>query len=592
MRNFSLTTSFPGYNNKIDSSKLNPGVLVSGSHDVYSVDGLRVASRPGYTLVGETNSALTPIVASYDWITSGSSERNLRAYDDKLELLYRGNWIQLSDGFSSVNFNFTEWWNTTEIEDEILFCNGTPDLYVWNGAVAEILSVTANTLTKTGTETWAESRFYIDAGSTKQVNINGVTYTYTGGETTTTLTGVTPSPVTNGVVATDICTQEVISYANLISSSYNLGILSVLDNQLWIADTSKRDVYVSKLNDFTDFTFASPRAIGEGALLTLDACPVGFAVQEEFMWISAGRDLWYQSALTLSDDNTKESLTVKRLKTAPQQGALSQSAIGKLKNDTVFISNEPTLDFLGNVENISGKQSTVISDPIKNDFDNYTFSNNVNLKYYKNNLYVAIPEESKLLIYNLDGNYWEAPWNLPAGRLAIIEGELHIHSNAVPETYKLFDGYSDNGNPIFARALFALDSSGVKTQTKNFEEWYSEGFASTNTNLKNKINYEYNGVGGSVTKDISEATIPSPLIATTTSALGKTNLGKQKLGGTSDGDITATVNKFRIINTFSPLDYYEIQPEYWSNDVDQRWELLVFGGDIRITNYDNNIIKN
>jgi len=585
MREFNLTTQFPGYNRKIDESKLLSGVLVNGSKNVHSIDGFKIASRPGFTLVGDANTAIFATQSSYDWTTSSDAERNVKSYDDELEVLYNGAWVRVANGFTATNFEFTEWWNDTEKEDEILFCNGTSDLFIWNGAITTIDSAGVNTLTKTGTTTWGEERFYTSAN--KKIMIGGVEYTYTAGEGTTTLTGVTPNP--NGViVGGEVAIQSIVTSADLVSADFNIDVVSVLDNSLWVGSKNLRDLYVSKTNDYTDFAFSANRLPGEGALITIDACPRGFISQDEFMYISAGESLWYQSKFALSADNTKESLTVKRLKSAPGQGALSQSSIGKIKNDTVFISFEPSLDFLGNIENISTEQATVMSDAIKLDFDSYDFSTNSHIKYWKNNLYVAIPNESKLLIFNLAQNYWEAPWDLPAGRLAIIDGDLCVHSNATPETYKLYDGYNDNGNPIESIAKFAYNNFGIRTQTKNHTEWYTEGFITPNTILNLKIDYDYKGFETNKDKDISGSSEDIILASLSKASLGKENLGKQKIGGTAE---TEDINKFRVINELDSTDYYEIQPTYSSNDIDQRWELLAFGADSKVTSYDNNSIK-
>lgn len=207
-------------------------------------------------------------------------------------------------------------------------------------------------------------------------------------------------------------------------NSFQNDFIATFDNQVWIGANNDRQIYASHINNYLTFAFSATRLVGEGALITLDGTPTAFVPTEEAMQISAGKDFWYQTRLELSDDNTAETLTVTRLKTSPQQAALQQSAVGQIKNYTVFISNEPTLDFLGRVENVDTTQSRPISDPIKTDFDSYTFTN-AHIKYFQNNIYIALPSESRLLVFNLEKGFWEAPWILPAGRLAIIGGELY-----------------------------------------------------------------------------------------------------------------------------------------------------------------------
>ena len=596
-RKFNLIDEFRGFITKGDETKLGLGIMVAGSRNVQSTNALTIASRQGYSLDGSTNSALTPIESSFDWLTSTGTECNLKAYDDELRYRYVASdgtvtWRQLADSFTVVDFNFISYWDTDEVKDICLFVNGSTNVFAWSGGITTVDSVTANTIKKEGTETWAEARFILDSTNyDKKIIAGGITYTYTGGETTTTLTGVSPSPV-GDVVNGDIAHQAVTTIANTVitglPNALKNDLIGLLDNQVYIASESRRTVYISKINDFTNFSYSSPRLVGEGALLTLDGNPNGFVIQEQFMYISVIGG-WFQTKLQLSSDNLSETLTIDKLKTAPQQNAKSQSAIANIKNDVVFISGEPTLDTLGRVQNLITPQSKPLSDPIKPDFNDASFGVNTHIKYFKNNIYVAIPADSELRIFNIEKGFWEPPWDMPAGRLAIIGGELYLHSNATPETYKLFQGYNDNNNAFNAVAKFSYDNSGFRFNEKKFEEFATEGYISPNTILTRLIEYDYKGNTTSSIKEI-KGDIDQDIIYVKQSDanLGKKNLGKQKLAGKGSGE---DINKFRVINEEAPEDYYEKQVTYSTNDIDQRWELLCFGDDQKIANYDNNLIK-
>jgi len=597
-RRFTTIREFTGYRNKKDETNFDSdGFLVNGSQNVVSTDGDTVAIRQGYTAYGAAASGTEPIEGSYEWKTHRGEEIALRSYDDELEF-YDSNssdWVRLADSFTAVDFQFAEYWDTTESQDILLLVNGTSNIYYWSGGLTTFASATVNTITKQGTTSWAEEGF-LTAG-TRSVIIEGTTYAYTGGESTTTLTGVTPDPTAAGHTVGIVVHQALRTAANsTITSLPNTlenDLIAVQDNHVWIGSESSRIIYVSKVNDYTDFSFLTPRLVGDGVLRTLDQTPTAFVSQEDAMYLSAGTDFWYQSVLTLSADNTSESLTVSRLKTSPQQGALQQSAVGTIKNYIVFISNEPTLDFLGRVENVDTTQSRPISDPIKSDFDDYDFTG-AHIKYFKNNLYITVPVESKLLIFNLEKGFWEAPWILPAGRLAIIGGDLYLHSNAVDETYKLFEGNSDlnvassEKLAISAIAAFNYMHLGEKALRKVHDEWFSEGYISSNTTLDLDLLYDYTGYTASVNKEISGDETQNIIFSNILEiALGDSPLGDNELAGPGDGG----KNKFRVIHEMPPIHYYEIQPRYSSNGIDQNWEVLAFGGNISIANDDNNDIK-
>ena len=593
MKYFKITKSFNGYANKIDRTKLPVNFLVEGSQNVLSTDGENIKIREGYTLLGASSTTTEPIESSYDWETHNGVSRNIRVYDDgtndgTLEVLYESSWIEIGNGYTTAVMNFAEYWDTNEVEDVLLFVNGDANIYAWSGGIAKIGVTTANTIQLLDTTTtWSEERF-ISNGTDydKIITINGTDYTYTGGESTDTLTGVTPDP--SGEASGSISTQTITTKVNKPASGVKNDLIAVLENQVYIGSLTNRQVFKSAVNDFTDYTYSSPRLTGEGALLTLDSSPTGFIVQEEYLYISAGKDQWYRIIFEMSSDLLNETIFVKRLNTTAQESARSQSSIAKIKNQVVYISNEPTLDSLGRIENVDTPQSVNMSDSIKTDFDGYDFTN-THLKYYKNNLYIALPVEGLVLIYNISKGFWEAPQILPVRRFAIIDGELYGHSSNVTETYKLFDGYNDNENPIEAVAKFAYQDFGARAWLKNFDEHFTEGYISTNTKLDLQLNYDYDGFTSVKEYEIEGDDEAILFQSITDSSLGKSSLGKEPLGGPIDA--IEELSKFRIKHTIIKDDFFEVQVAYSTNQLNARWEILSFGSNTYLSTNDSINIK-
>jgi len=591
MKEFKLIDQFKGYQNKKDVSNVDPAFLIAGSHDVLINDGEKIVTRKGYTIDGDESTALTPITSAYDWNTSTGVARHLRFYDDELEYRYVDDngvvtWRRLKNGFTqNATLRFAEWWSSSEVKDLLLFVDGTSNMYMWSGGVATVASNTATTLTKSGTETWAESRFLI--AGTRSVIVNGVEYTYTGGEGTTTLTGLTGLPA---FTAGDIVVQAVRTTANTPAAAVDNDLIFVNKNQVHIADQNRRDVYISKNTDYTDFTYSSPRLPGEGAILTLDSPPVGFVDQEDFTYISAGKNDWYQTVFTMSSDNTKESLTIQKLKSGPQQGAISQESIGKIKNSVIYVSNEPTLDTLGRLENINTPQSKPLSDPVKLDFDAYDFTN-CHVKYYKNQAFIAVPREGLVLIYDIQNGYWQPPQRLAVARFSIIGDELYGHSSAVPETYKLFDQTTnrDKDNAISHEAIFAYRNFGNRYHRKRFDEYFHEGYIAANTIVTVDYFFEYQGSLTQKQKSITTAN------ANTLFGVGETNqLGSEALGQVPMGtflNMPSELQKFRVIHTMSKDAFFEYLVRYSSYEVDYQWQLLAQGPNVILSTADNIDIK-
>lgn len=589
MKKFDLVKEYSGYSNKKDITNLDSRYLVPPSQNVIINDGEKVSSRPGYSLYGASSVDMLPPTSSFEWKTGIGYERALRAYDDELEVYYASAWRRIASGFTAVDFNFTTVWNSTELLVLLLFVNGDANMRMWSGGITTYASATANTLTKQGATSWAAEGFL--KNGTRQVNLNNVTYTYTGGESTTTLTGVTPDPTLTVHTAGDVAIQTVRTTASTPASGFNNDIIATLKNQVYVGDLKRRDVYVSLNTNHLAYTFTSPtRLPGEGAILTLDANIVGFAPQEEDMYIGVD-DGWFKTKFTLAAALTGESLTVERLKTSPQQGPQSQSSICKVKNSVVFVCKDKSIDSLGRVTNLITPDSRPLSDIIKNELADYSFLTDPHLVYNQNQLFALFPSESKTLIYDFDKKYWMPPQLMSLNRLAIVGTDLYGHSSVVTESYKIFDTsvYSDNGNPIDSKAAFAYRNYNQRAWKKKFDEWYTEVYMTPNTELSLQINYDFGGFGGIVTKIIKGTETRFKFFVAILNSLGKWALGKNPIGSVSVSD--DTLPKYRKIDTVDDNDFYEVQSIYSSNGIDQRWELLASGGNIKLSDNDNQDIK-
>lgn len=602
MREFSLVSKYPlGYRNREDITNLPPGVLIVGSQNVITNVSERVQIRQGYALDGATSAVAAPVLASFDWLTRGNGEVHMRAggltsagNDGKLQYRYDDGagtitWRDLLTALTTVAYNFTTYWNITESLREVLFVNGTSNIYRWNGATAVISSKTATTITKTGTTTWLDAGFY-SAGN-KSIVINGNVYTYTGGESTTTLTGVSPTPV--GEADGSIVHQSVVTVANSamsgITATFTNGLIRTLNNQVFVGSLTSSVLWISKVNDFTDYTSSTPRETGEGASLILDQNLVALEPQENFMYVSAGQDLWYNISFELQTSTvgvTYEQVNALPLKTGRQQGALSQAYVSHMKNDIILLSNEPTVDTFGRIEtSLATPQTVNISDPIKLDMDSYNFTDG-SIFYWRYYILLAVPVEGIVRIFNLNTKSWEAPQTLPISRFYIVDGELYGHSFNTFESYQLFTGYADrtypdfNGFPIIANWVFSYENYGSRYTYKRADELYVEGYINANTTLTASIVYELDGCV--TTKNFTLDGDNSQFVCTLSSdSLGKVSLGKVKLGGgmlsIHPGSQQGLPPKFRWIPTFNNTNFFECSIAFSVAGTDERMELLAFG---------------
>jgi len=602
---FTIVNNFKlGYRNREDITNLPPGVLIVGSKNVMTNVSERIQVRKGYELDGDVSSTAAAILASFDWLTRGNDEKHLRAgfltsagNDGKLQYRYVDSstgavtWRDLTTGLTTVAYNFTTFWNTTESLRECLFVNGTSNIYRWNGAVTTLSSTggsgpSSYTITKTGTDTWLDSGFYSSAN--KSIVINGTTYTYTGGENTTTLTGVSPNPTAEA--AGSVIHQAVVTTANssmtTITATFKNGLISTLNNQVFVGSLTSSVLWISKVNSYTDYSASTPRQSGEGASLILDDNLVALVPQESYMYVSAGRDLWYNvnfSLQTSTVGTTYEQVNAQKLKTGRQQGAFSQACASHMKNNIIVVTKETTIDLIGRLENYFGTPQTKnISDSIKLDVDSYNFDD-ASIFYHRFYIYVAVPKEGIVLVFNLATNSWESPQTLPISRFYIVDGDLYGHSYNTSESYKLFTGYADRvytgfeGYPIDAVASFSYQNFGSRTDYKRANALYMEGYVNQNTIINCTLTYELDGCATVRTFDINGSDTQIVCIPPVSGSLGKESLGKSKLGGAWSSSLTGLPPKFRVQKTFTNTDFFESSLSLSIRGADQRFELLSFG---------------
>ena len=611
MNDYALVDRYIGYNTKPDKTNLAAGYLVAGSQDVQSTDGNRFGKRKGYVLDGQADTTAAGVISAFDFETSKGAERNVRVANGKVQARYvaaAGDkyngitftsgqiyWITIMSGLTAAQeyCNFATFYDfSSEKVTFMLFVNGADNIKEWNPAITTAASGTMNTITKTGTTTWAEEGF--NTAHNKVITIDGVDYTYTGGESTTTLTGVTPSAA--AVVANAVVYQKVLTTANSsmtgLPAAFGNTTISNLNNQIYVGSSKYNDCYLSKVNNYKDYSFSSPRTQGEGARFVLDASNPFFAPQEDTMYISAGKNRWYEISFDLQTSSTTfiESATAIPLKTSAGQGAFSQAGIFKAKNSVMLINNEPALDELDRItNNFQYPRVANYSDPIKPNFDAYDFTN-CSGAYFRNDMYIAVPAEGLILIYNIDLGYWEPPQSIPVSRFSVIGGELYGHSLGNPQTFKLFEGNSDNGFPINAKAYFSYQNYGTRSRMKVFTGLYVEGYMSGNTSLTVSSIFEIDGCARVSSYTLSGDDRQIVCLIGNDASLGKVALGQNSLGGTS---IVQAVlpPKFRADVPFNDYPFYEHQIVFSSNDADSEWSILAFGPQVSMAPDDNNAIR-
>jgi len=455
---------------------------------------------------------------------------------------------------------------------------------MWGGGVAYVASNTATTLTKSGTTSWAEEGFFVSHAS-RTVTIPGVgTYAYTGGESTTTLTGLVGLPAIT--VGTPVF-QGVVTVTSLtgVTPAITPNIVTTKDNHVWYGYTKSSVILVSNVTDYNDCSFTTPlRKAGEGAKIVLDNNAVGFTQDKKIVTIFAGLDDRYDIEFVMTNDvlsdsvasGLTETVTIDK-KIAPGQAAISQSAIIQVKNGVMYFTNEKTLTWLSSFENFFTPQALPISDPIKDDFDSYDLTG-VSGVFWGNAAWIAIPAEGLVYIYDFDKALWQAPQTIPVSGFSIIDNVLYGHSNNSNESYRLNTGLKDNGIIIDYVAKFVYRNYGDRYTLKQFDEYFSEVYMSLPTVLTVTHAFEFDGSEGIIPTTIDSKNNKLKFALVQNAGLGKTNLGKTPMGSVATAE--RVLNKYRAINEMKAQDFFEHQVTYSTDTENAQFEIIAHGPNV------------
>lgn len=665
-----------GYVNNREITNLPSHFLVKGSRDCVIVNKEKVVSRLGYGLVGDAQTKTKGHRSSFDWEKSSLGKTSLRLNEDgELEFYFvdgDGNkdWFLLKDlsvdGNVNPRANFASWWDSTELQDLLLFVTETDAVHAWSGGIAEVSelstdtqlqlsgyytnntisfnedpngdwigdsannfvkagfragdiivvsgaasdgnnltftveSVTAGRLTLSDEDdlfvelsgatvvvkrvgaTWGEMRFLTTG--TRKVVVAGTEYEYSGGETTGILTGLTGLPaVTTGQVVH----QAVITTTPAALDGMSLDLIAVQNNHVYYGDLTSRVVLMSHDDDYEVFTKTTPRAPGEGETFTLDSTPTAFVPGEDEMYISGRKNDWYKITEDISANEGSALMKVRKLKTASGQAAQSQAAVFNVKNAVAFLSFEPVVDTLTRLLAINTPQSVPLSHPIKDDLGAYDLTDAHGI-YYQNQLFIALPVEGLVLIYDFEDQLWQPPHHLPVGRLALIDVEgdgvdvLCGHSSTSNETYHLYKPgtYNDNGAPIRIEMHFGYDNFGTRFTEKQFDELAAELYMSTNTIVTDKEVYDYKGA-----TDIREFTIDGSDEAIRFAPNLSAGLGQNPHGSQPFGSLSSPIDdlsKFRVVNETPVLNFFERQRVFISESADARFAIIAYGENVEVS---------
>lgn len=242
---YGLVGKFAGYHARADQTMESPNVLVSPSQNFVMNTAGRMATVKGYTLDGASANGVidSGILSNFDFINFKGDVRNLRAgflnstpNTGRLQYRYLDasnavHWVDLLTGLNNVRLAFCEFWDNTNLVKDVLWVDGTNNIFAWNGAVTTFaaasnasgyISVLNSTPTAAGTG-YVIGDILTITGGTATAMVTGVTGADSGAMTAISI--VVPG---NSYVVGDVLTVPTGTGGTLTVTSVNGGQITGL----------------------------------------------------------------------------------------------------------------------------------------------------------------------------------------------------------------------------------------------------------------------------------------------------------------------------------------------------------------------------
>lgn len=592
---FNLASEFKGYNSAVDPTNTIKGLLTKGSYNVYRKISGTIANRPGRKQYDAVDDTLAKVDSEHIWNTSLESHLPIRVSNGQLSVLsdITGSkvWYNLLST-SATRWVFDSWWDASTKKDKLIGVNGTSNLYVWEGGIGLISSTTVNTIVLTAD---ALLSGFTTSGS---VLINGNTYTYSG-ISGSTLTGVGTDPTGEANGSAVIAT--VTTTATTPASGFNNDFIKIINNQLYVGSYTSRQVYISKNTSYTDYTKSTPRATGEGDIVTMDDVGKGITVRQGKAHIFSGTSYLYIvsfNQITIGSSLSEQTI-VDKIELGNLISAQGHEFIDTLSDNIIYLDQANQLRGYGTYRNLFKDKSALLSQPVQNELAGVDFTNG-QVKVVSDRrgdiVYITAPNSGTTYMYQertaLDsvGNIiserlWQPPFIWGLSRIDSLNGQVVGFSNSNPQMYTLWETEqwhddAPDGQVAYTCVMLVSYQNGGRRQGKiNFDKFYIEGYAANGSELYGGIYYDYQGYSGLQSPILNTPESPFPTFYTGAipPSLGDYSLGDNPLGDGLLQDEQFLLAKFRVLASVQQNDCFEYALMVYSSNADARWEVLCLG---------------
>ena len=459
-----------------------------------------IAPRLGNEILGTESSNKNPVNSLYTANALDGRELLIRTHSTVLEWWNPDNtsWETLDTGYTTgKDFSFVDGMTSSETANYTYFTNGFETLRRFRIAFGSMATTTGATTTLNSVSGY-DSADDIGFNTSGTVTIDGSDYSYSG-ISGWNLTGMTGSSTLTALSANEgiISTVETSGFTDSPGTST---ALVIKDQRLYAA--SQNSVFCSKIDDFQDFSFSSPRVASEGEVVIF---PEGgnkinaLAVRPNYVAVFK-KD--YIGSLKFTDFSADLSdiPVIDTLAAEIDIGAVNQKSVVNKNFSVIFSNNDIGLSELTRLENKDFDETISLAERIRNSINDYVLTDS-SIGIYKNKILHAVRDSAdfnnKIIVYDFRYDRFTefSGWN--ANDFAVYGDYLYYGDSINQNVYKAFnDEYDDNDLPYTTEWKTKWVNFGYPDNWKEAGYLFVEGFINKETSLDFTI---YLDEGGKLT---------------------------------------------------------------------------------------------
>lgn len=583
-----IAKDFKGYNEGKDVSTIPHVNLVYPSKNVLVLGG-KIYTRDGIENDGVAASGSLGVHSEFVWKDALGGERPIRIFGQTVQVKYNDVWRTIytaldSDVIRCFFATFVDINTTTDIvKKRLVISDGSPHLYVWNGAIGDVESATSNSVVlPTADGTCLQQGF--DAGNvTAQTLLHFIGTAATANSEESQNNDPTAQTLSiSGTfdttpVADDVIIAKPVKFSNVIASTFDIDVVVNYKNHIIICSYDSPSMYFSHIETYslaTGFNFTQPEPVDRTALtailLRIDGKFTAAVVRKNVLWVSDA-DGWYKVTKSAGVNAYSLWVDVEKVETGDRKGALPM-AVAKYKDDAIYVAQDKTIQRVTSNEVLGVDEIRTISDDIEGLLERIDMTN-IRLYYLERAIYLVSVVDGILIILDMIEGYFQPPQYLPISCISVIDGVKYGHHSATAETFELFTGRSDLTTPIEAKIAFGLYHGEHDLRYKRHGIFGLIGRLNEATIVDVKQNFEEEGAKTETEFEIDGGTIKTYAVNDDVS-FGTHPYGSRSLGG---ADMKAEeLNKFFVFSRFKPVSWFEFQPQFTISGDQNEFQLLAW----------------